>query len=515
MTNKSYHTLRLILGDQLNYKHSWYSKKNDDVLYVIMELKQESEYVKHHIQKITGFFAAMFNFQRYLKKNGHHVLYLQLQDQQNTGLLTQNLEYIIKTFNIKNFEYQLPDEYRLDQELQKFCNSLNITNSYTDTEHFITHRHELAQLFEGKKSFLMETFYRKLRVKHQVLMNGNQPIHDRWNFDSENRKKYDASIQLPTPLSFKKNVSEIVKEIDEAGITYIGNINSSQFDWPVTRKESLQLLSYFIEHVLPYFGKYQDAMVRNHWLLFHSRLSFSMNVKMISPMEVIRAVEHAYHQDPDKYTIESTEGFIRQILGWREYMRGIYWAKMPEYALLNYFEHHKTLPSFYWDGKTKMQCMSQAIGQSLEHAYAHHIQRLMVTGAFGLMAQVHPDEMDQWYLGIYMDAIEWVEMPNTRGMSQFADGGIVGTKPYLGSSNYMHKMSDYCTSCHYIKELRYGDRACPLNSLYWNFYHNQRSKLEKNPRIGMMYKTWDRMEHEEKEKILTQANEYLKNMNQL
>jgi len=240
-----------------------------------------------------------------------------------------------------------------------------------------------------------------------------------------------------------------------------------------------------------------------------------MNVKMISPREVIGAAVEAWKADSERITFNQLEGFVRQIIGWREFMRGVYWAKMPEYASLNYFEHNASLPEWFWDGKTKMNCLKHAIGQSLDHAYAHHIQRLMVTGNFALLAGVHPDEVDKWYLGIYIDALDWVEITNTRGMSQFADGGIVGTKPYVSSATYIHKMSDYCNTCFYNKSKKVGERSCPFNSLYWNFYDRHAEKLQRNPRIGMMYKVWERMAPDQKADVLEQAEFYLSNINEL
>jgi len=258
---------------------------------------------------------------------------------------------------------------------------------------------------------------------------------------------------------------------------------------------------------LIHFGQYQDAMTTWDPFLFHSRLSFSLNTKMISPLEVVRKVETYWESHQDEVSISQVEGFVRQIIGWREYMRGIYWAKMPEFAELNFFGHERPLPSWYWTGNTKMNCLSKSISQSLEHAYAHHIQRLMVTGNFALLAGIDPAALDEWYLGIYIDAIEWVEITNTRGMSQFADGGIVGTKPYVSSANYIQKMSNYCGQCAYDAKKKTGHGACPFNSLYWNFYEVNRSKLQKNPRIGMAYRTLDKMSN--KKELLAQAAEYL------
>jgi deoxyribodipyrimidine photolyase-related protein len=266
---------------------------------------------------------------------------------------------------------------------------------------------------------------------------------------------------------------------------------------------------------LPLFGTYEDAMTPNEWSLYHSRISFSLNTKLISPIEVINKAIDEWKKRPNEIEFNQLEGFVRQIIGWREYMRGIYWQKMPEYATLNYFEHQNKLPDWYWTGKTKMSCLKHTIHQSLEYAYAHHIQRLMITGNFALLAGVHPDEVDKWYLGIYIDALDWVEITNTRGMSQFADGGIVGTKPYVSSATYIDKMSHYCGGCFYKKSVKTGDKACPFNSLYWNFYDQHKDKLAKNPRIGMMYNVWNRMEPKAKSDLLQQAQYYLEHINEL
>jgi deoxyribodipyrimidine photolyase-related protein len=288
----------------------------------------------------------------------------------------------------------------------------------------------------------------------------------------------------------------------------IGQLDSERFDWPVTREEALQTLDHFIQHRLAAFGVYQDAMTQRDWLLFHSRLSFCLNTKLLHPMEVVEACVSYWAANAEQVDFAGVEGFVRQIVGWREYMRGVYWARMPEYAELNFFGHKASLPSWYWTGKTGLNCLRHSIEQSLERAYAHHIQRLMVTGNFALLLGADPDQVDEWYLGIYMDAVEWVEITNTRGMSQFADGGIVGTKPYVSSANYIHKMGDYCENCTYKRDLKYGKGSCPFNSLYWDFYHRSRSLLERNPRIGMMYKVWDKMAEKEQKAILAQAEMY-------
>ena len=507
-------TLRLILGDQLNSKHSWFKEVNQNVTYVLMEVKSETSYVQHHIQKVVAFFASMRNFANELKVKGHQVLYIQLDNQDNKHKISENIIWIVKKFEFDNFEYQLPDEYRLDKELKVLSETLAIPTSVLDTEHFFTTRSEFQEFFKGKKKFLMESFYRYMRKKHSILMEGNQPIGEKWNFDHDNRKKIPANHTIIQPFLFKNDVSEIVDLLKNEDIKTIGTIESNNFLWPVSRKESIELLDFFVDYCLSFFGTFQDAMTPNSWSLYHSRISFAMNVKMISPKEVIDKVIERFQLDKN-ISINQVEGFVRQILGWREYMRGIYWSQMPDYKGLNYFNHERKLPSWFWDGQTKMKCLSHAINQSLDFAYAHHIQRLMITGNFALLAGIHPDEVDDWYLGIYIDAIEWVEITNTRGMSQFADGGIVGSKPYVSSAAYINKMSHYCKGCHYDAKKKIGEESCPFNSLYWNFYAVNEEKLRGNPRIGMMYVTWDKMDPTLKQNLLNQATEYLGCLNDL
>jgi deoxyribodipyrimidine photolyase-related protein len=361
----------------------------------------------------------------------------------------------------------------------------------------------------------MESFYRMMRKKYDILMDGGEPVQGKWNFDKQNRKSLPKDLRVPAPKAFPRKVDDIAEMLGRMEVETMGRMDADNFIWPVTREESIDLMHSFVDEMLPNFGHYQDAMKKGAWSLFHARLSFALNAKLIDPLEVIQAVEGAWRENREGIPIAAVEGFIRQILGWREYMRGVYWAKMPDYASLNYFGHSRKLPSWYWTGETKMQCLSQAINQSLDYAYAHHIQRLMVTGNFALLAGIHPDEVDQWYLGVYIDAIEWVEITNTRGMSQYADGGLVGTKPYVSSANYIDKMSDYCAGCYYDKKKKVGERACPFNSLYWDFYERHRDKLEDNPRIGFVYPTLNKMKPETRAEILEQAGKYLGDLDSL
>ena len=508
-------TLRLILGDQLNINHSWLKTVDANVVYVLMEVRSETDYVRHHVQKVIAFFSAMQKFSQELIEAGHQVIYIRLNDPNNRHSFAENCKQLIQQHAFVNFQYQLPDEYRLDQHLKELVKTLEIQTEVFDTEHFFTTRGELADFFEGKKTYLMESFYRHMRKKHQILMNGAEPLSGVWNYDAANRKKLPAKHKATPPLLFKNKVSHVLAELRKTDAETIGDIDPDNFIWPINREQSLMLLDYFVRHCLQLFGTYQDAMSPGEWSLYHSRLSFSLNCKLISPKEVIDNAITEWKKRPNEIEFNQLEGFVRQIIGWREYMRGIYWAKMTAYASLNFFEHKLQLPDWYWTGDTKMNCLRHAIKQSIDYAYAHHIQRLMITGNFALLAGIHPDETDAWYLGIYIDAIEWVELPNTRGMSQFADGGVVGTKPYVSSAAYIDKMSHYCSGCYYDKTKKTGEKACPFNSLYWNFYDQHQTKLAKNPRISMMYNVWHKMNPELKADILKQAHYYLNHMNEL
>ena len=508
-------TLRLILGDQLNYEHSWFQEVNEKHTYVLFEVRSETDYVAHHIQKVVGFFASMRAFSAHLISQGHTVHYYKISETTHFSTFEEGIKELIATENFDRFEYQEPDEYRVDAHLKSLVASLSIPWEVYSSEHFYTERNTLEKIFEGKKTYLMETFYRQIRKKEMILMDGDKPVTGQWNYDGDNRKKLPKNHVVSAPFLFENDVTDIYEEIQTAGIKTIGNIDIKRFIWPINRAQALELLDAFIENCLPFFGTFEDAMTTQSWSVYHSRSSFSMNLKILSPKEVIEKVIQAWESRQEEITYNQVEGFARQIVGWREFMRGIYWAKMPEFATLNFLNHTNPLPNWFWTGETKMKCLQSAINQSLDHAYAHHIQRLMVTGNFALLAGVNPDELDQWYLGIYIDALDWVEITNTRGMSQFADGGIIGTKPYVSSATYIDKMSNYCENCFYSKKEKVGEKACPFNSLYWHFYERHENKLGKNPRIGMMYNVWNKMEISKKEAILVQAQYYLDNINSL
>jgi len=506
-------TLRLLLGDQLNQKHSWFKTKNDTVTYLLMEMRQETDYVVHHIQKVIAFFSAMRCFAAWLEERGHRVIYLRLDDPANPHDLSTAVKNLIKAEGFDCFEYLLPDEYRLDRQLGSLCKELDIASGVIDTEHFLSERLELGGFF-GSRNYLMETFYREIRRRSGWLMQGGKPEGGRWNYDHQNRKSLPARKTVAVPKLFEHDVTDLQQMVVSSGTVTIGEIDPARFIWPRDRTESLELLDYFIEHCLSDFGSYQDAMHSEHWSLFHSRISFSLNTKMIHPRETVDRVIAAYREN-EHIDLPAAEGYIRQIVGWREFMRGVYWAKMPGYAAMNELNHQRPLPDFYWTGKTGMNCLRHAIDQSLRYAYAHHIQRLMVTGNFALLSGVHPDAVDEWYLGIYIDAVEWVEMPNTRGMSQFADGGITATKPYVCSANYINKMSNYCRACCYDHKARTGRDSCPLNSLYWNFLITHQEYFAGNHRMSMMYSLLRKMGVQEKKAIAERAHFCIDNVESL
>lgn len=480
-----------------------------------MEVMSEQTYVRHHIQKVMVFFAAMRQFANTLQQQGHAVHYIRINDVHNRQSFTENILNLVQLYGVQAFEYQLPDEHRLDAELKALCRSLAIETKVVDTEHFYTTRTEMAQWFSGKKQWLMESFYRHMRRKHNILMEAaGQPLGGKWNYDAENRSgPPKTSLTPPPPPAFTNDYAEVLADLAPHQHLYFGTTAIPPF--ALTFEQALATLQSFIETKLAFFGKYQDAMVRQNGWLYHSILSVALNLKLIRPHEVVNKVVQAYTEHPDRYPLASVEGFVRQIIGWREYMRGLYWAAGPEYKNLNALHAKRPLPAYYWTGQTNMQCVRSCVGQSLQSAYAHHIQRLMVTGNLAALLGVDPAHVNVWYLGVYADAIEWVQLPNTHGMSQWADGGIVATKPYISSGAYINKMSDYCKGCYYDVKQKTGARACPFNALYWHYLVRHQSTFNHNPRMTQMYAVWKRFSEPVKAGILDHAAALLSNPERL
>jgi deoxyribodipyrimidine photolyase-related protein len=479
-------TLRLVLGDQLDALHSWYASPRPDVVYVFLEVRSETDYVRHHAQKVLGIFAAMRAFAGWLVSVGHAVRYVGIDHPSNRQGIPENLDALVVHYDAHAVEYQAPDEWRLDAALRAFAARSSVPVRCVDTEHFLTERETAKRQFAGKKQWLMESFYRQQRRRHHILMKPDgQPEGGRWNFDVENRKPWSGGPPVPTDTRPCHDHTALWQRIVAAGVQTMGEPCADVFRWPLNREEALQQLEHFVTNGLPHFGSFQDALSSQSRHLFHSLLSFALNLKMLRPREVIDRAEAAWRAGTAP--LHAVEGFIRQILGWREYVRGVYWAQMPGYTQVNHLGHDRPLPPWFWTGDTRMACVGAAIRQSLDDAYAHHIQRLMVIGNFALLAGLDPEALHRWYLGIYIDAFEWVEAPNTLGMSQFADGGLLATKPYVSSAAYLARMGDHCADCPYDPKVRVGDRACPFNALYWDFFDRHRARLQSNPRLGVVY----------------------------
>lgn len=499
-------TLRLILGDQLNPEHWWFQQVNDDVTYVMMEIRQETDYVRHHIQKIAVFFLAMRRFRDFLIREGHRVIYLALDDPANRQSLDRNIRKLIQDGGFDHFEYMEADEYRVDQQLIDLSHALTVPVERCSSEHFLCDRNRFQGL---AKTPVMETFYRELRVELNILMQGDQPAGGQWNFDKENRKRMKSGTATPEPPVFEDDEwSVIIDLIQQSGIKTIGKAAAQPKFFATTRAQVDKILDHFLTDRLASFGHYQDAMNRGVHTAFHSLISVPLNLKLISPKTVVERTL-AYWQSHPNIPLSSVEGFIRQIIGWREYVSLIYWYSMPSYTSHNYFQHTAPLPAVFWTGETNMRCLSEAIGQSLSTAYAHHIQRLMITGNYALLTRSHPDEVDAWYLGIYSDALQWVQLPNTRGMSQYADGGMMATKPYISGANYINKMSDYCVSCPFDPKQTIGPQACPFNSLYWQFIGDHLDQLSGNHRMAMMLRSYQNKPAAERAAIRVQAKQHL------
>jgi deoxyribodipyrimidine photolyase-related protein len=505
--------LRLVLGDQLDPLHPWFEAGPDPaVLVVLMEIRQETDYTRHHAQKVLAIFAAMRRFAHQLREAGHRVHYLRLGNPHNRQSLTANLDALAQATGATTVEVQLPDEWRLDAQLRAHTAQAPYTLCRVDSRHFLSARDEAARFF-GDGPWLMERFYRHLRQREQVLMEGRQPAGGRWNFDTENRRRWPGDPPEPPDTRRRHDHRALWAEIEAAGVATMGEPSAEALPWPLDRAEALADLQSFIAHGLPHFGPFQDALSDGHERLFHSLLSFALNTKMLHPREVIAAAEAAWREG--RAPLPSVEGFIRQILGWREYVRGVYWARMPGYVALNHLGHERPLPAWFWTGETRMRCLQRALGQSLQQAHAHHIQRLMVIGNFALLAGLHPAEVHQWYLGVYIDAFEWVEAPNTLGMSQFADGGGITTKPYVSSAAYLDRMGDHCRHCPYDKRQRLGERACPFNALYWDFMDRHAEKLRHLPRLAPVYRQLERMSEPDRLALREQARAHLERLDRL
>lgn len=494
--------LILVLGDQLSLDIA--ALKAADIsqdVVVMAEVMAEGTSTSHHPQKIALILTAMRKFAALLRGLGWTVVYSRLDDVKNTQSISGELRRYADVYDTLSILATKCGEWRLQWELA----NMGMPVTVMEDDRFICSEAEFSAWAEGRRELRMEYFYREMRRKTGLLMQGDQPVMGRWNFDAENRKPAMPDLLRPRPPRFAPcALTREVLELVAQKFNHFGDL--ADFGWATDRTQALQVLDHFITHVLPRFGAEQDAMLRDDPILSHALISPYLNIGLLSPMEVCRAAETA------TAPIEAVEGFIRQIIGWREYMRGIYMRQGPDYLKKNDLGAVRDLPALYWGGVTKMACMKAAVQQTKEMAYAHHIQRLMVTGNFALLAGISPQAVHRWYLSVYIDAFEWVEVPNTLGMSQFADGGIIASKPYVSSGAYINRMSDYCGTCAYKVSQKTGEGACPFNTLYWDFLQRHRPRFSRNPRMAQMYRTWDKMGPDHRETVLQDAAKILESL---
>ncbi|MDD0971133.1 MULTISPECIES: cryptochrome/photolyase family protein [Pseudomonas] len=489
--------LCLVLGDQLSFDLASLQAldaERDTVL--LVEVMEEASHVPHHPQKIALIFSAMRHFAQALRDQGVRIEYVRLDDPENSGSVPAELHRWQALLQAEEVHVTECGDWRLEHSMKE-C-GLPI-HWHADTR-FLCSREEFAAWAAGKKQLRMEFFYREMRRKSRLLLNGDgSPVGGAWNFDADNRKALPKSVKAPYPARFSNDAitCEVLALVKARFSHHYGALDD--FNYPVTHADAQALWAYFLDYGLAGFGDYQDAMASDEPFLFHARISAALNIGLLDLRQLCSDVESAYWAG--SVALNAAEGFIRQLIGWREYVRGVYWLRMPDYAQGNAFGNTRALPEFYWTGDTQMNCMRHAIGQSLQHAYAHHIQRLMVTGNFALLAGIAPSQICEWYLAIYMDAFDWVELPNTLGMVMHADGGYLGSKPYCASGQYINRMSDYCRGCAYKVSESTADNACPFNSLYWHFLMRHGELLRGNQRMTMMYKNLDRMPQAKQEAL--------------
>ena len=503
--------LRLILGDQLSLSISSLidcDRDRDTIL--ICEVREEASYVRHHKKKIAFLFSAMRHFASELEQAGFHVVYRRFDDADNKGSLRGEIEQLCVSKQFDRLIATEPGEYRLAEEIGTWHERLDMPVEIRPDDRFLCSRDEFARWAVGRKQLRMEHFYRQMRRRYSILMEGDEPAGGKWNYDAANRKPPQESQTIPPPYFATPDAvsREVMGMVSIEFSDHFGDIEP--FHFAVTRVGALEALGLFINQRLCQFGDYQDAMIEGEPWMFHSHLSFYLNCGLLLPLECIEAAEQAYWDG--LAPLNAVEGFIRQILGWREYVRGVYWLKMPDYARANHLDARRPLPHFYWTANTSMNCLRQCVLETKSNAYAHHIQRLMVLGNFALLAGIDPTEVNEWFLIVYADAYEWVELPNVSGMILYADGGFLASKPYAAGGSYINKMSSYCKGCSYSVSKKNGPKACPFNYLYWDFLARNRDKLGRLQRLTVSYRTYERMNEDKKLATSNDADRFLRTL---
>jgi len=501
-------TLRLVLGDQLSRSVASLRGLESATDVVLMaEVQAETTYVRHHKQKIALVLSAMRAFAATLRADGVAVDYTELDDAENSGSIVGEIERAVIRHRPDRILLTAPGEHRLLTAFEAFAAKSPVRVDILDDDRFFVSTSDFARWAEGRKTLRMEHFYRHMRRETGLLMDGGAPAGGAWNFDAENRRPLPSERQPTSPLRFEpdRRTCGVLRMVDARFAGHFGE--TSAFGWAVDRTQALRALDAFVRDRLPTFGDFQDAMAADDPFVFHAVISPYLNIGLLDPREVCERAEAAYRAGD--VPINAAEGFIRQILGWREFVRGVYWLHMPDYSDMNALAAERPLPGFYWTGKTEMRCLAKAVEAASRHAYGHHIQRLMVTGNFALLAGLAPAEVAEWYMIVYADAFEWVEQPKTLGMALFADGGMLASKPYAASAAYLDRMSDYCAGCAYSPKKKLGPGACPFNYLYWDFLTRNREALQDNPRLAMPYRTLDRFSPDRRAEIAASAARFL------
>lgn len=504
-------TLRIILADTLSYDSSLIQEADKEAdVFLFMEVQEEFSYVPHHFKKILFLLSSMRHFSKLLESKGYCVRYIKHTSEKNTHSFSTEIYRAIEELEPTSVAFITPGEYRVRKVILQLLKKANCNvEEHHDPKFMLSHK-DFKAWSEGKKSLQMEHFYRYCRKKFNILMDGSKPIGGKWNYDTDNRKKPPKGYNSKPQAKFQPDEITLGL-IDELKHKIKGNLGDyKNFHFAVTRSQALKALEHFISNNLPDFGVYQDAMLIDEPWMSHSHISFYLNIGLLTPNECIEKAIKSYEKGLSP--INSVEGFVRQIMGWREYVRGIYWAYMPKYKEENVLMAKNKLPDFFWHGKTKMKCLSQCLSQTIDNAYAHHIQRLMVIGNFCLLTAINPKEVQAWYLAVYADAFEWVELPNVQGMILYADNGLMSSKPYAASGTYINKMSNYCYNCEYSVKEKTGTNACPFNYLYWNFMIVNSQRLRGNPRLAFTFKQLDKMSDEKKALITNSANEFLEEL---
>lgn len=503
--------LVVVFGDQLwigSPALQYAASANDRV--VMIEAREEATYIPQHKIRLVLFFSAMRHFRDELQDRGYLVSYSALDDPDNRGSIGTELERLVKQHQPEQLVCLEPGDHRVRTELEAVCTATGIRLKMISDTHFLSSVDDFREHQKDRKSLIMEYFYRDMRRRTEILMEGGKPVGGKWNFDDDNRKSFGKSgppdIKAPRRFRTDTITDEVIALVEGAFPDAPGKLDA--FDYPVTHDQAKDALRDFIDHRLSKFGRYQDAMAIGHPYLFHSRISSALNLHLLDPRDAIKAAIDAY--DNGDAELNSVEGFVRQILGWREFVRGIYWTRMPEYAEHNALDATLDVPAFMWSAETDMTCVRESVGQLVDHAYAHHIQRLMVLGLFNMLLGVKPYDVHRWHISMYADAIDWVSLPNVLGMSQHGDGGLVGTKPYAASGNYINKMSDYCANCRFKPGKAVGDDACPFTTLYWDFLSRNRNRLKSNRRMNFQFKNLDRKDDAERRAIRKHADELKK-----